>query len=319
MRDAIWMFALSLAFPCHVACADGPILGEQVNAFQVRLGLRISAVAGPCRNIRCGFPFPLDWPEQKITIVKKESVGPIRGISIRDVGGGVRQARFFVSKLAKGDSAEMVYTIRVERRSLAPPEHTKELVAAERIDAKLRPFLGPSPYIETEDPAVVAEANRLDLTPFENDWARVNAIREHTHRRVEYTGVRKLQGAVLGLLQGGDCEERTSVFVALCRLKGIPARSVWMPGHAYAEFYLLDRQGKGHWYPSESVGGQFGRQKDDYLILQKGDRFRDPLKRGLQRYLTETATGVLGRDGAPPAIRPIRERIDRSGNRQPLN
>ncbi len=318
MRSSLALLALCIAVLCSRASADGPVLGKEVNSFQVRLGLRVSANAGPCNNIRCGFPFPVDWPEQKITILKKEIEGPIKGVSIRDVGGGVRQARFLVSKLAQGETAEMVYTIRVERRSLAPPNDPSELSAAESTASRLRPFLGPSPYIETKDPLVIEAASELDLTSFDSDWERVKAIREYTHKQVEYTGVKKLQGAVRGLAEGGDCEERTSVFVALCRLKGIPARSVWMPGHAYAEFYLHDKQGKGHWFPCESVGGDFGRQGDDYLILQKGDRFRDPLKRGVHRYLTETAAGALGRGAAAPTIQPIRERIDRYGKRRPL-
>ena len=50
----------------------------------------------------------------------------------------------------------------------------------------------------------------------------------------------------------GDCEERAAVFVALCRVSGIPARLVWVPNHNWAEFYLKDHQGKGHWIPSHT-------------------------------------------------------------------
>ena len=40
----------------------------------------------------------------------------------------------------------------------------------------------------------------------------------------------------------GDCEELSSLFIALCRAHGIPARTVWVPDHCYPEFYLAGFQ-----------------------------------------------------------------------------
>ena len=42
----------------------------------------------------------------------------------------------------------------------------------------------------------------------------------------------------------GDCEEMSTLLVALCRYSGIPARIVWVPNHNWAEFYLLDHEGR---------------------------------------------------------------------------
>lgn len=49
----------------------------------------------------------------------------------------------------------------------------------------------------------------------------------------------------------GDCEEMVLLFVGLCRLSKIPARTVWVHSHDYPEFYLVDKQGKGHWIPPQ--------------------------------------------------------------------
>ena len=74
----------------------------------------------------------------------------------------------------------------------------------------------------------------------------------------------------------GDCEELSSLFIAICRAAGVPARAVWIPGHTYPEFYLVDEQGEGHWYPCQIAGAghDFGRMPESKPILQKGDRFR---------------------------------------------
>ena len=66
---------------------------------------------------------------------------------------------------------------------------------------------------------------------------------------------RQIEGARQALDDGfGDCEELTSLFVAMCRAVGIPARCVWVPGHCYPEFYLEDKEGKGHWFPCQAAG-----------------------------------------------------------------
>ena len=94
----------------------------------------------------------------------------------------------------------------------------------------------------------------------------------------------------------------------MCRLKGIPARSVWIEGHAYPEFFLEDRAGKGHWIPCESLGTRnFGGISRYALIMQKGDNFRWSQKRGPQRYVMPTLSCSLGPRSDKPVLREIRQ------------
>ncbi len=73
----------------------------------------------------------------------------------------------------------------------------------------------------------------------------------------------------------GDCNQLTSTFIAICRASRIPARTVRIPEHCYPEFYLLDAEGKGHWYPAEASGSEdFGGIGTTKPILQKGDNFK---------------------------------------------
>ena len=113
----------------------------------------------------------------------------------------------------------------------------------------------------------------------------------------------------------GDCEELTSLFIALCRQHGIPARSVWVDGHTYPEFYLVDGQGVGEWFPCQAAGDRaFGSLPAMRPILQKGDRFqiprlfRRPRGPAEARYIGEHLRAVPGTAGATqPRFRFVRE------------
>ena len=88
----------------------------------------------------------------------------------------------------------------------------------------------------------------------EKAWDHVEAIYDWVRKKVKYQNG-PLKGALAALKDGtGDCEELSSLFIAICRAAGIPARTVWVPGHCYSEFYLVDDEGKGRWFPCQSAG-----------------------------------------------------------------
>jgi hypothetical protein len=99
-----------------------------------------------------------------------------------------------------------------------------------------------------------------------------------------------LKGAFAALKdKTGDCEELTSLFIAICRASDIPARTVHVQGHCYPEFYLQDDEGQGHWFPCQAAGSEaFGGIPEHRPIWQKGDNFRAPERpREAQRYVAE--------------------------------
>ena len=291
----------------ETAAKSRPQFGETATLIY-ELGVEVSSPNGPCQNLTCGFPLPKDWPEQTVTILDRAVDSRIRNLKTYSLGEGVDQVRFTVSRLPQGDSARVVFTVQVDRKKILPPQDVQSLRIPKTIPAALRKHIGESPYIETRHPMVRREADQLTLDEKATAWEQVRAIRDHTFARVKYTGVKGLKGALQGLIDGGgDCEERTSLFVALCRNKGIPARCVWIPGHTYAEFYLEDEHGNGSWYPCESVGPQFGEHGNQFIVMQKGDSFRDPLKGTVQRYVSETLKGSLGPGDAAPVLKPIKE------------
>jgi len=81
-----------------------------------------------------------------------------------------------------------------------------------------------------------------------------------------------------------------------------------VPQHCYPEFYLVDEQGHGYWFPCQ-VGGirSFGQIDETRPILLKGDNFKDPERpRERFRFVPEF---VKGGAGSRPSIQFIRETL----------
>jgi hypothetical protein len=116
-------------------------------------------------------------------------------------------------------------------------------------------------------------------------------------------------GAMAAVKAGkGNTDDLTSVFIALCRSMDVPARTVWVPGHCYPEFYLIDDDGQGHWFPCEMKETRsFGGIAEQRPVLMKGDNFRPPYApRDRQRMLSEYLTGA----GGKPKSRFVRQSVN---------
>ena len=100
----------------------------------------------------------------------------------------------------------------------------------------------------------------------------------------------------------GAADELTSLFIAMCRSQKIPARTVFVLGHCYAEFYLEDDDNQGHWFPCQCAGTRaFGGIDEQRPILQKGDNYKNPENpKERLRFVTEYFTAA-GR-GSKPAV-----------------
>jgi len=284
----------------------GGKLGEsRVQEWQA--GVEVEAASGTCMNIVAYIPVPVEWPEQ-IVRVDEEDFSPGTQVKYQKVDGTARVMVVRIRRLLVGQKAKAVATFEIERRAQLPPEDTSiyQLPERTKLDYALRKYLSNSPGIETRDAKIRAKAREI-VDGKEGAWERVEAIYDWTRDNVEFKkGSRR--GAAVALKRGrGDHEDLTSLFIALCRAAEIPARTVWVPHHCYAEFYLLDGEGTGHWFPCEVAGTRaFGEMSALRPILEKGDNFRPPWdRRDVQRYLREDLTGAGGR----PRVKFIREMV----------
>jgi hypothetical protein len=283
----------------------GAKLGQaQVSRWKV--GVMIKASGGTCRGLAGYAAVPTDWPEQEVKVVKEE-ISPEVRLHYETLEHAVKIMSFKIAQVAPGQEVKALVTFEVRRSAILPPEDTDKYVKADpkKLPREIKPFLQPSPRIETRDPKIREVARKVGVDK-EKAWDHVQAIYDWVWEHVKDTDC-PAKSAAAALRDGtGNCEERSSLFIAICRAAEIPARTVWVPGHAYSEFYLEDEKGKGHWFPCQSRGArQFGGITDLRPIFQKGDNIRPPrnASRERQRFLGESLTGT----GGSPQYKFIRE------------
>ena len=292
--------------------ARGPKLGDSAVQYW-QAGMIVTAGPGPCQGLVGTAPLPVDWPEQEAKIVETDFSPKVK-VSYRTVEGTVKQMVVEIPFLQPGEECRAVVTVEVKRHSQRRPENTDAFVLPDKrkLPRDVRPFLGPSPEIESTGSRVKALARQFD--PDEgNPWDAVEAIYDWVRQNVRHEQGHK-GGAVAALKAGaGDHEDLASAFIALCRASGVPARTVWVKGYCYPEFYLEDQEGNGHWFPCQlgsTASAVFGEMPDHRPILQKGDNFRSPNNpRERKRLLAETLK--VGSAAAKPRVKFVRDLVSR--------
>ncbi len=272
-----------------------------------KAGLIVTAQGGRCNGIVGYAPVPVDWPEQKVTIID-EDISPGVKIGYRLVDGVVKLMVVKISSIPGGRTAKALVVLEITRHTQNPPEDTDryKIPTKKQLNRKLKLYLAPSPYIQSRDGKIRSLAKEI-IADKEGDWEKVESLYDWVQDNIIYKEG-PLKGALKALRdKEGDCEELSSLFIGLCRASGIPARTVWVPGHCYAEFYLVDEDGKGHWFPCQPAGSkEFGGISELRPILQKGDNFRHPENRRKRvRYLPEYVTGK--RSAGKPKVKFVRE------------
>jgi transglutaminase-like putative cysteine protease len=292
---------------------EGTKVGEsRVSRWQA--GMIVVASGGTCRGLTGYVPIPTDWPEQEVKTVA-EDISPEAKVHYETVDGGVRLMNVRIAELASGQEAKVLITVEIRRSVILPPENTDIYVFADpkKLPSDIRRFyLSPSPKIESRDPKIRDLAKTIGADK-EKAWEKIEAIYDWVREKVKYQNG-PLKGALAALKDGtGDCEELTSLFIAICRAADIPARTVWVQGHCYPEFYLQDDKGQGHWFPCQAAGTrEFGGITELRPILQKGDSFRPPKNsKERQRYMAEYLTGSPTPGGGKPQVRFVREAVSK--------
>ncbi len=300
------MLLLALGFAAESIAQEpqnyGPELGDaQTNRYQV--GVIVSSNAGPCTGLVATAPVPVDWPEQTVKIIEEDTSPFVQRFGYRMVDT-VKQMLVQIPQLPAGQQAKALVTIEIERHTIKPPSDPSVLQLPSKMPLDIRKYLGDSPYIESRHAKIRSLAKEITQGK-EGAWETVEAIYDYVREHVKYQEG-PLKGALRALQDGtGDCEELTSLFIALCRAANIPARTVWVPGHCYPEFYLVDKDNNGYWFPCQAAGArEFGGISETRPILQKGDDFRVPERpRDRQRYVAEFLTGR----GGQPSVKFVRE------------
>lgn len=276
------------------AIADPALELADPRTYRLRVVVKITAQEAEVDNIVATCPIPMEWPEQKIRLLEEKREPSTARVSEQVLPGQAAILKFQVPHIAKGKEAsvERLYEItRYRTKFTLPPE---DLVMPKIAPPELREqLIGIPPGVEIQNSKMIDLANTLtSASREEGPWATAKSFWSWTRDNVKFENG-DFRGAMHALDQRcGDCEEMSALFVGLCRLSKIPARTVWVHSHDYPEFYLLDKQGKGHWIPAQVLGpAWFGEMAEYRPIFQKGDKFYDPLQKKYVRYVPQTVKG----------------------------
>jgi len=245
---------------------------------EYEFGVKIECSGGYALTTTAVAPIPMIWPEQEIEWYEETKSNNIKKIVTKDLKKGASIMWISVPRLNNGDYAEAILRYRIRRRSTLRPDDTDQFSIARKLTGKLKKHLRPSPFIESKDKRIrqIGEEIFADTEDL-SDWEKVEAVYSWVRENIRYKFDTQLHSCIEALDKGhGDCEELSSLFIAICRSQGIPARAVWIPGHTYPEFYLVDATGKGHWFPCQAAGQnhEFGEMLEERPIMQKGDKFK---------------------------------------------
>lgn len=299
--------------------AAEPVLGA-AREQKFRYGMCFEArPGGECTNIFGSIPIPIDWPEQRVRVIEEDFPNGAR-IGYRDLKeGGCRELVFKMNRLKAGQKIEASVILEIIRSEQSPPAETASLKIPKRVPKELRIYLRESPYIETDNRHLRKWSKEL-TEGIDSDWAKVEAVYRGVREAVKYKEAyveKSVRGAYAAYDTGeGDCEDMSCLFIALLRNLDIPARTVRVPEHCWAEFYLEDADGTGHWYPAQIAGnealGVSASAQAMQPILQKGDAFTLPESpRETTRYVKEIFTGDVVKNGPNPKYEFIQEKADR--------
>jgi transglutaminase-like putative cysteine protease len=158
---------------------------------------------------------------------------------------GSRYAEFFVNTPPKHFTVEVNVNTEV---------YTYDLVTAQSNGSRnsggepdLSQYLQSEKFIETDDPMILQAAAGITGS---DEFNIVESIYDYVINNMNYDGSTKYTLGAAAAIRGktGDCSEYASLFVALCRAKGIPAKTAvgyvvpWTvsPKHAWAEVYFKE-------------------------------------------------------------------------------
>ena len=126
-------------------------------------------------------------------------------------------------------------------------------------------YLHPEPLIESDAPEIIAEAQAA-VRDAVGPRAQAERLTRHVNAILEKKPTVSLPSAREVLrTRVGDCNEHTTLYVALARAIGIPARiSVGLVSvrgafyyHAWPEVYLAETRSRGMWLPVDPTLNQF--------------------------------------------------------------
>ncbi|HVX11220.1 MAG TPA: transglutaminase-like domain-containing protein [Pirellulales bacterium] len=254
--------------------------------YEVSVGIEMEGT-GSATDIVSTTAAPLAHSEQKID---ESSIGTSGcQAQVRKLAEGAGQLVLSAAEIGAGQVIRATAHFRMTLFKQFFGYHADQFPARQQVPPDVRKtYLQDSPGIQVRSRQVRSLAAELTEGTPKHPFEQARTFAEWVPKNIkpqigDYTSVTAALDD-----HRGDCEEMAAVFVALCRAVGIPARLVWVPNHNWAEFFMSDKDGKGHWIPAHTACySWFGFNGAHELVLQKGDRLMLPERRKQVRLLAD--------------------------------
>jgi len=229
-------------------------------------------------------PRPIIWDGQQDISIEMVSPAPDKQSEDSVFGNGLYYWNVIKEMPGIGESLQFKIIFTYTAYEITANINPNEIQPYNKNSPLYKLYTRPESFIESTDPQIVGIANQVaasEENPYLLAQKFYNYVVETAHYRLVGKG---LLGAKALLTNGeGECGDFASLFIALSRAKGIPARSVagyWAitgleQRHVWAEFYI---EGIG-WIPVDPTIGQqsasnknyyFGNMDNQRVILEKG-------------------------------------------------
>jgi len=244
--------------------------------FEVRHELKVT-LPKQGRQVRVWFVLPQDDPAQQVRNLKVTAPYPYR--VEKDSEGNKLLYLEASSAPAKDFTVVMTFALtRQEVRSGADPSQTRPLTDQER--ASMQRYLQPNEYIPINEPIrelanriVGGETNPVKAARTMYDWLLAN-VDYYAKDPKRLTGTDEGSATFCLTSKTGNCGDMGSLWIAIARAKGIPARMVYgsffkpefdgkdvdQDAHSWVEFYA---PGSG-WIPMDVALGDL--YSADYTV-----------------------------------------------------
>ena len=257
--------------------------------FRWKVACRIVGGADKCKNMIVTLPLPSDWPEQTAVLESEDLPPEVRVTKYRTLDGGVKQLIMLLPSIPANEEILISQIYRVQVSRIEGAQQTDTLKIPKRVDKVNRPYLGVSPMISYRNSKMRAKVKEITAN-HETAWAKVEAIFDWVRENIEVHEEESEDTLSVFRARAGNTEDKVALFVGMCRALKVPARMVWVDGNQTAEFFLINEDGYGNWYPCQVAGPrEFGSMSDVRIVLQKGDNFKVPEKEAPQKFVAEFA------------------------------
>ena len=243
--DALWVAGMDEGRLWRVPIGGGKArhVVRRETRRHVRVVTEVNRGPGTLTKLACCLVLPVDKPGQRIVGDVQFQPKPLK-VEVDE--RGQRVARYEAANVPPGGHVQMAWSAVIEfeaYRWTLFPEHAGKL---SDVPKPIRTLYTRNAPRYTMDHAAVRLAAREAVGSETELFWQARAVHDYVLDRLSYVSP-GWRPAAVGLLRGsGVCDDYSSLFVALCRANGIPARVMIGQNHVSAEVYF---PGIGAWFP----------------------------------------------------------------------